>query len=101
MLIIYYSSKSDAMDVVNFNEYQGLVTKIYKKRPTKPVVVFVEMPAVEKAFSSKVSTAILCPCQFSDYFHSRRGLEVVYFCLPMTRKVAGLGDKATTVTQMT
>jgi hypothetical protein len=54
MLIICRSSKSDAMDVVNFNEYEGLVTKIYKKRPTKPVVVFVEMPAVEKAFSSKV-----------------------------------------------
>ncbi|KAH9000081.1 hypothetical protein EDB92DRAFT_2110736 [Lactarius akahatsu] len=47
------SNKSDATDVVNFDEYEGLVTKIIKRRPTKAIIVFVDMRAVEKAFSKK------------------------------------------------
>jgi hypothetical protein len=53
-----YSSKSDATYVVNFEEYKGLATKIVKKTISKPIIVFVEMPEVEKAFS-KVGTANL------------------------------------------
>jgi hypothetical protein len=54
------SSKSDACYIVNFDEYEGLATKIIKKQPVKPIVVFVEMPAVEKAFAKvTVSTANL------------------------------------------
>jgi hypothetical protein len=51
MLIVCYSSKSDATYVVNFNEYEGLAAKILKRRPTRPIVVFVETPDIEKAFS--------------------------------------------------
>jgi hypothetical protein len=53
---ICYSSKSDATYVVNFEEYECLATKIVKKSPSRPIIVFVEMPEVDKAFS-KVSTA--------------------------------------------
>ena len=57
-------SKSDATYVVNFKEYESLATKIGKKSPSRPIIVFVEMPEIEKAFS-KVSTANLylyCSC---------------------------------------
>ena len=58
ILTIYYSSKSDATYVVNFDEYEGLVTKIGKRPSFRPIIVFVEMPEVEKVFS-KVSKANL------------------------------------------
>ncbi|KAH9072410.1 hypothetical protein EDB83DRAFT_2517174 [Lactarius deliciosus] len=48
-----HTSKSDATDIVNFDEYEGLVTKIIKRRPTKAIIGFVNMRAVEKAFSKK------------------------------------------------
>ncbi|KAI9457459.1 hypothetical protein BJY52DRAFT_1120377 [Lactarius psammicola] len=47
-------SKSDASYIVNFNEYKRLATKIVKRQPTRPITVFVDMPAIEKVFS-KVS----------------------------------------------
>jgi len=54
------SSKSDASYIVNFDKYEGLVAKIIKKQPIRPIVVFVKMPAVEKAFAKvTVSTANL------------------------------------------
>ncbi|KAI9437879.1 hypothetical protein BJY52DRAFT_1207063 [Lactarius psammicola] len=45
------SSKSDASYIVNFDEYKRLATKIIKRQPTRPITVFVDMPAVEKVFS--------------------------------------------------
>ncbi|KAH9027206.1 hypothetical protein EDB84DRAFT_1272810 [Lactarius hengduanensis] len=48
------SNKSDATDVVNFDEYEGLVTKIIKRQPTKAIIVFVDMRAVEKTFSKNL-----------------------------------------------
>ncbi|KAI9440749.1 hypothetical protein H4582DRAFT_1811407 [Lactarius indigo] len=48
------SNKSDATYVVNFDEYEHLATKIIKRQPAKPIVVFVNMPAVEKAFSKNL-----------------------------------------------
>jgi hypothetical protein len=46
------------MYVVNFDEIKALATKINRKTVSQAIVVFVEMPEVEKAFS-KVSIAYL------------------------------------------
>ena len=59
LIICYYSSKSNATYIINFDEYNCLVTKINKRMPFQPIAVFVEMPQVEKVFS-KVSRANLC-----------------------------------------
>ena len=61
MLTICYSSKSDATYVINFDEFRALATKVNKKTISWPIIVSVEMPDIEKAFS-KVSTADQCPC---------------------------------------
>ncbi|KAH9030450.1 hypothetical protein EDB84DRAFT_1439094 [Lactarius hengduanensis] len=58
--LLQYKTEADGNtdgdgDVVNFNEYEGLVTKIIKRRPTKAIIVFVDMRAVEKTFSKKKS----------------------------------------------
>ncbi|KAF8265502.1 hypothetical protein EI94DRAFT_1436561, partial [Lactarius quietus] len=45
------ASKSDAMYIINFDEYKGLVTKIGKRTPSRPIIIFVEMPEVEKVFA--------------------------------------------------
>jgi hypothetical protein len=50
-----FISKSDASYIVNLEEYQTLANKILKRTPTKPIIVFIEMPAVKKALSKKVS----------------------------------------------
>ncbi|KAI9444439.1 hypothetical protein BJY52DRAFT_1128191 [Lactarius psammicola] len=50
------SSKCDASYIINFDEYEVLANKILKRRPTKPITVFIDMLAVEKAFS-KVSNS--------------------------------------------
>lgn len=54
------SSKSDATYVVNFDEFKALATKINKKTVSRAIIVFVEMPEVEKAFS-KASIVYLHP----------------------------------------
>ncbi|KAH9083606.1 hypothetical protein EDB83DRAFT_2309558 [Lactarius deliciosus] len=41
------------LQVAEEYKYQTLANKILKRRPTRPIVVFVEMPAVEKALSQK------------------------------------------------
>ncbi|KAF8264460.1 hypothetical protein EI94DRAFT_1518084, partial [Lactarius quietus] len=40
--------KSNAMYVINFNEYKGLANKILKKSPSRPITVFIEMPDIER-----------------------------------------------------
>ena len=55
--MIILSSKSDTSYIVNLEEYQTLANKILKRTPTKPIVVFVEMPVVKKALSKKVSAS--------------------------------------------
>lgn len=52
------SSKLDASYIVNLEEYQTLANKILKRMPTKPIVVFIEMPVVKKALSKKVSASV-------------------------------------------
>jgi hypothetical protein len=54
VLIVRRSSKSDASYVINFVEYEILANKICKKHLSKPITVFIDMAAVEKAFA-KVS----------------------------------------------
>ncbi|KAF8270729.1 hypothetical protein EI94DRAFT_1797818 [Lactarius quietus] len=44
------ASKSDTMYIINFDEYKGLVTKISKRIPSQPIIIFIEMPEVEKVF---------------------------------------------------
>lgn len=46
--------KKDALDIV---DYEALVNRIFEKKPTKPIVIFVVMPAVEKVLK-KVGTFI-------------------------------------------
>ena len=61
VLTICYSSKSDATYVINFDEFKALATKVNKKTISRPIIVSVEMPDIEKVFS-KVSTAKIRPC---------------------------------------
>jgi hypothetical protein len=84
------------MYIVNFDEYESLVTRINRKSPYRPIIVIIEMPEVDKVFS-KVSIAISIFFILSDSLFSRKGLETVSFCLLMMRKVTSL---ATTLTQM-
>ena len=58
------SSKSDASDVINFDEYKDLANKILKKRSTRPITVFVDMPAVEKAFAKVSNMTRLHVCYY-------------------------------------
>jgi len=45
------SRESDALYVINFDEYKDLANKIIKKRPKEPITVSIDMLAVEEAFS--------------------------------------------------
>ncbi|KAF8258230.1 hypothetical protein EI94DRAFT_1708178 [Lactarius quietus] len=49
----HHLHKSNASYIVNLEEYQTLANKILKRMPTRPIVVFVEMPVVKKALSKK------------------------------------------------
>jgi hypothetical protein len=57
VLIICHSSKS-TLYVVNFAKYKILANNILKEQPTSPITVFINMAAVETAFS-QVSIANL------------------------------------------
>jgi hypothetical protein len=58
VLILCRSSKTDASYMINLEEYTALANKILKKRPSKPITVFIDLLDVEKALS-KVSMAKL------------------------------------------
>ena len=56
--LIYFtiSRQGDAPDVVNYEEYQDLVKNTILSAPAgKPVVIFVEMPSIEKSAKRVVS----------------------------------------------
>ena len=53
------SRQGDAPDVVNYEEYKELVKNtILSALGGKPVVIFVEMPNIEKSAKQVVSTGI-------------------------------------------
>ena len=70
ILNICFSSKSDATYVINYDEYERLATKIVKRSPSRPIIVFVEMPDVVKAFA-KASIASLY-VHYLSYFSSQK-----------------------------
>jgi ribosomal protein S17 len=39
---------------VDYDEYEALVGRIFEKKPAKPIVILVEMPAVEKVLKKVV-----------------------------------------------
>jgi hypothetical protein len=49
ILNTYDYSRTDACDVVNYEEYEAVVNKILEKRPTRAVTVFVDMKDVKKS----------------------------------------------------
>jgi hypothetical protein len=49
----------DEYEILNFDGYESLASEILKRRPTRPITVFINMPAIEKAFSEpEVSIAL-------------------------------------------
>jgi hypothetical protein len=42
-------SKGDAYDVKNFLEYEDVVKKVLEKRPTRAIIVFVDMKDIKCA----------------------------------------------------
>jgi hypothetical protein len=49
ILNMYDYSRTDACDVVNYEEYKAAVNKILEKKPTRAVQVFVDMKDVKKS----------------------------------------------------
>ena len=41
-------SKGDMCDVENFSEYEGVVKKLLKRRPIRPIMVFVDMKDIDR-----------------------------------------------------
>jgi hypothetical protein len=94
MLIICYSSKAHATYLISIDEYEGLATKINKKSLSKPIVVFIEMPEVEKTFS-KVGIANLLLCYSFQLFFQQKRSENRLFLLSDDEerdKLGGQGD---------
>ena len=85
LITCYFSSKSDATYIINFDEYMSLVTKINKRLPSRPIIVFVEMPQVEKVFL-KVSRANLCICCSSWLCAAEEDQERTLFTIQRWRR---------------
>jgi hypothetical protein len=42
------TSKADACDVINYEEYEDVTNKILEKKPTRAITIFVDMKDIEK-----------------------------------------------------
>jgi hypothetical protein len=48
LIVLYDSSKADACDVINYEEYEDVANKVLEKKPMRAVTIFVDMKDIEK-----------------------------------------------------